>query len=633
MFTDMVGYTALAQRDEFLSLSLLDENRKVLRPTFVAHNGKVIKTIGDAFLVEFSSALDAVRCAYDIQRKSREINISSPREKRFALRIGIHLGDVIEDSEGDILGDAVNVASRIQTLAQEGGVCLTQQVFDNVRNKFDLSLKSIGKQSLKNVDIPIEVYKMVMPWDNVTEEAVPKMAELDKKRIAVLPFVNMSADPADAYFADGMTEEVISTLSNIKELRVISRTSVMHYKNTSKKLPDIGLELNAGTVLEGSVRKIGNTVRITVQLVDTIEDRHLWARNYDRELSNVFVIQSEIAQQVADALSVQLVTETKERITKGSTQNTEAFTLYMKGLYANNQTDAKKAVEYFKLAIELDPHFAAAYAALSDCYCYLAGVALPEREAFPKAKQYALKAEELDSNSAEAHTSLAIVSIQYDWNWLTAESEFKRAIELNPSYSTAHQWFGAYLAVRGRFDEAISENKKAEELDPLSSFIKWQLGYLYSLANMFDASEIKCSQSIDLNPKDGWGHNAMGLLYIQRSMLPQAIAELETAVRLSGPNPAFLASLGYAYAISGRKEQAFKTIEDLMNLDKNGFVTSFEVAAVYLGLKEKDRALDYVEKAFEERDGWMAFAFRNYVFDSIRSEPRFVKVLQKMGLL
>ena len=261
MFTDIVGYTALGQRDEFLSLALLDENRKMLRPIFVDHNGREIKTVGDSFLVEFSSALDAVRCAYEIQIRSREYNLSLPEEKRVVLRIGLHVGDVIEDNEGDILGDAVNVASRIQSLSQPGGACLTQQVFDHVHNKFGLPLRSMGKQSLRNVSTPVEVYEIVMPWDTAAENTATRMVEPDKKRIAVLPFVNMSADPSDAYFADGMTEEIISTLSNVRELRVISRTSIMHYKNTNKKLSEIGLELNVGTVLEGSVRKAGNTVQ------------------------------------------------------------------------------------------------------------------------------------------------------------------------------------------------------------------------------------------------------------------------------------------------------------------------------------------------------------------------------------
>ena len=274
MFTDMVGYTALGQRNESLSLALVEEQRKLIRPILARHNGREVKTIGDAFLVEFLSALDAVRCAYDIQRAVREFNISLPEERRVHLRVGVHLGDVVE-SGGDISGDAVNVASRIEPLAEDGGVCVTRQVYDHVQNKFELKLASLGVKPLKNVNTPIEVYKMMMPWE--AEKSTPS-PQLDKKRIAVLSFANMSQDPADGYFADGMTEELITSLSAVRELTVIARTSIMKYKGSQKGASEVGRELNAGTLIEGSVRKAGNRVRITAQLIDTSTEGHLWRR-------------------------------------------------------------------------------------------------------------------------------------------------------------------------------------------------------------------------------------------------------------------------------------------------------------------------------------------------------------------
>jgi len=256
MFTDMVGYTALGQRDESLSLALVEEQRKLLRPIFKRHNGKEINTMGDAFLVDFPNALDAVRCAYDVQRTSREFNISQPPERRIRLRIGLHLGDVLE-SHGDISGDAVNVASRIHSLAEDGGICVTRQVYDQVQNKFDLPLKSLGSRSLKNVSAPLEVYRMVLPWER---EQKSTAAQLETSRVAVLPFANISPDPNDSYFADGITEEIISTLSGVSGLNVVSRTSVMGYKGTTKRVKEIGGELEAGSVLEGSFRKAGNRI-------------------------------------------------------------------------------------------------------------------------------------------------------------------------------------------------------------------------------------------------------------------------------------------------------------------------------------------------------------------------------------
>ena len=325
MYTDMVGYTALGQRNESLSLALVDEQRKLVRPVLVRHGGREVKTMGDAFLVEFPSALDAVRCAYDIQRATREFNIPLPEERRVRLRVGIHLGDVVE-SQGDISGDAVNVASRIESMAEDGGVCLTRQVFDHVQNKFDLQLTSLGTRTLKNVSMPLELYKVKMPWE---QEKPAETPQFEKTRIAVLPFANMSPDPGDEYFADGTTEEMISTLSNISNLTTISRTSVMQYKGVRKNLPDIGRELRAGSILEGSVRKSGSRVRITVQLIDAVEDKHVWAQSYDRELQDVFAVQSDVAKNVAEALRVKLLAREASQIQKKPTENMDAYLAYL----------------------------------------------------------------------------------------------------------------------------------------------------------------------------------------------------------------------------------------------------------------------------------------------------------------
>ena len=327
MFTDMVGYTALGQRNESLSLALVEEQRKLIRPILARHNGREIKTIGDAFLVEFLSALDAVRCAYDIQRAVREFNISLPEERRVHLRVGVHLGDVVE-SGGDISGDAVNVASRIEPLAEDGGVCVTRQVYDHVQNKLELKLVSLGVKPLKNVSMPIEVYKMMMPWS--VETSAPSN-QPDKKRIAVLPFANMSPDPNDQYFADGITEEIISIVSGISGLSVISRTSVMGYKGTTKKLGEIGRELDVGSILEGSFRKAGNRIRITTQLIDVVGDKHLWAQNYDKNLDDIFAVQSEIAEKVAGELKIRLVESEKRTLEKKPTENIEAYSNFLRG--------------------------------------------------------------------------------------------------------------------------------------------------------------------------------------------------------------------------------------------------------------------------------------------------------------
>ena len=329
MFTDIVGYTALSQADEASTLFLLEEHRVLLRSIFPRHNGREVKTIGDAFLVEFSSALEAVTCSADIQTAMHDRNAGLPPEKRIQIRVGIHVGDVVH-AQGDILGDAVNVSSRIEPLAQPGGVCISAQVYDQVRNKIGLPLEKVEGKTLKNVNIPVEVYRIVMPWEIETKTDV---AELDVRRVAVLPLKNMSPDPNDEYFAEGMTEELITSLATVTDLTVIARTSTMQYKNSTKRIGEIGRELNAGTLIEGSVRKAGNKVRITVQLIDARNEGHLWVQSYDKQLDDVFAIQSEVAQKVAEALKVRLSDAGLKRIEKGATSNPEAHTLYLKGMF------------------------------------------------------------------------------------------------------------------------------------------------------------------------------------------------------------------------------------------------------------------------------------------------------------
>jgi len=350
MFTDMVGYTSLGQTDESLSIALVEEQKKLIRPILSRHNGREVKTMGDSFLVEFTNALDGARCAYDIQRASREFNFSKPRDARIRLRVGLHVGDV-EETNGDIYGDTVNVASRIDALAEDGGVCLTHQVHDQVRNKFDLPMKSLGTISLKNVNDPIEVYRILLPWD----QEKSSLEHFDRHRIAVLPFSNMSTDLSDEYFADGLTEEMITELSRVPGLRVIGRTSAMVYKNARKSLHEIGNELKVGSLLEGSVRKSGNKLRITAQLIDAGTEEHLWADKFDKDVGEVFAIQSDIATNVAHTLQVKL---SKPFEPKRREEDLEAYTLYLKGRFLWNRRSEpmiRQALAMFESIVHKNP--------------------------------------------------------------------------------------------------------------------------------------------------------------------------------------------------------------------------------------------------------------------------------------
>ncbi len=633
MFTDMVGYTALGQKNESLALALVEEQRKLLRPIFTRHKGREIKAVGDAFLVEFLSALDAVRCAYDIQRATREFNVSLPGEERVRLRIGVHLGDVVE-SRGDISGDAVNVASRIEPLAEDGGVCLTRQVYDHVQNKFDLPLVSLGTMSLKNVSAPVELYKMIMPWG---EEKATPLTQLDKKRIAVLPFANISPDPQDGYFADGLTEELISTISNMHELSVISRTSAMRYKGGHKTVAEIGRELNVGTVLEGSVRKASNRVRISTQLIDVQSDRPLWSQTYEKELLDVFAIQSDVAHRLARALKVQMLTKEKLRIGKKMTANAEAYTHYLKGrLYWNqrSQEGLNRAIDYFKLVIKKDPNYALAYSGLADCHALLAVYGyLAPREAFAASKELATKALELDDSLSEVHTSLAYAVSGNDWDWTRAEKEYKEAIGLNPNYATASHWYAIFLATRGRIDEATTKITRAQELDPYSAIINVNVGSILLLAGRQDQAIEQFRKALTIDPDFAVGHVFLGLAHLRNYMADEAIAEIQRAVTLSGGSPLARANLAYAYALAGMKDRANEVLNGLTENSKKGYVSPFLLAIIYAGMGEEDGVLTSLEKACEEHHSIPTNLFFSIPLQvNLGSNPRRVALLKKMGL-
>jgi adenylate cyclase len=632
MFTDMVGYTALGQKNESLSLALVEEQRKLIRPILARHNGREIKTIGDAFLVEFPNALDAVRCAYDIQRATREFNISIPEERRIHLRVGLHLGDVVE-SEGDISGDAVNVASRIEPLAEDGGVCLTKQVYDHVQNKFELPLESLGSKSLKNVSAPLEIYRIVMPWG---EGKVIQQTQLDKNRIAVLPFANMTPDPQDEYFADGMTEELIDRLSQVRELKVIARTSVMSYKKKEKKVAEIGRELGVGTLVEGSVRKAGNRIRVTVQLISTSTEEHLWSSRYDRDLDDIFVVQTDIAERVVGALKVQLLPSEKKAIEKTPTTSKEAYVLYLKGRYHWNERSLesmKTAIEYFEKAISEDPSFALAYVGLADSHLTLINQgAMKPPEFAQRIKSWVEKALELDSSLAEAHATLGLMLVMRFWDWRRAEFEFKRSIELNPAYPTARQYYGLCLLLSGRSDEGLEQLGKGLELDPFSLIIN--IDYAWGLVLVGrDAEGIEhAMKTLALDPSFAIGHYVLGLFYSHGAQLEKAVVEFKKALEIIPGFPISLAMLGHAYGTMGRKEDAAKILTELKETSSKEYIPPAYIAMVEFGLGMKEDAFRHLNEAFDERSDMLILLRSLPGFEDMRADERVRGLLTRMGL-
>jgi adenylate cyclase len=640
MFTDMVGYTALGQRNESLSLALVNEQRNLLRPIFKRHHGREIKTIGDAFLAEFPSALDATRCAYDIQRATREFNFTLPEGRRIVLRIGLHLGDVVESGNGDISGDAVNVASRIEPIAEHEGVCLTRQVYDHVRNKFEVPLQSLGFKALKNVSEPLEVFKMVMPWHEHGLSVQPSADELDKRRVAVLPFSNMSPDPNDEYFADGMTEELISAVSLIPELSVISRTSVMSYKKTlkEKKTIDIGRELNIGTILEGSVRKAGSRVRISVQLIDVQSDKHLWVQNYERELQDLFAVQSDVAQRVASTLKLKLLGGgLLGQIERRGATNSKAYSLYLQGIYERGilertYEDWKRAINYFERAIESDPKYAPAYAGLADCYEELGQDIFNPSEVYPKAKAFAEKALALDDSLPEAHHSLATLLYRYYWDRPGAEREFKRALELNPNSVRTHELYSDFLITAGNFDQSLEHVNRSIELDPLSLEARGERARLFALTGRYDDAIAECNQVLDLDPSRLSNYEWLSIAYAGKQMFDEA---LDAARKLL---PLYKGTIAKAiqaviYFKLGDHAMVEKIQEDMLKLSKEEYISPAILALLYNLVGDTEKSFDELQKALEIRSPHLIYLrSHQFYFGVFRSDVRFQKILDKVGL-
>lgn len=628
MYIDMVGYTALGQRDEELSLAAVEAQRSLLEPVLARHSGRKVKTMGDAFLVEFSNALEAARCAYDVQRATREFNKALPIEKRLHLRVGIHLGDVVE-SQGDILGDAVNVASRIEPLADDGGVCLTQQVYDHVHNKLDLRLVSLGKKILKNVSEQVEVYKMLMPWD---EEKRISSERYEKMRIAVLPFTNMSPDPADEYFADGMTEELITTMSRLPGLQVLARTSVANYKGGAK-LSTIAEELRVGTVLEGSVRKSGNRVRITAQLIDIPTEAHVWSERYDREFDDIFRIQDDIAEKIVDALRLRFATP--QGPVQKRVENIEAYTLYLKGRFMWNKRSREgvlAAIEIFHEAVKVDPEYAQAWSGLADAYSLaFFNDFMSEEEARSKAREAVVKALELDDKLAEAHASLGIMLLG-ELKFEKAQKEFKRAIELNPNYAPAHHWYSNCLVDLGRIRDSTDEIEKAHELDPLSPATAARIGENFIYLGKIDEGISTFDKLTKIDPLYSRTYLFRAVAFMIKNMKEKALADLEASYKLNPDEYLYKGSLAWFHAWFGDIEKAQRLEQELLqNVERSQF-NALYFALYYAILGKADEFFTWIEKAIARKNISVSFIRYTPFCDKVRNDPRFPEIFQKLGL-
>jgi len=603
MFTDIVGYTALMGHDEKKAFELLKKNRELQKPIIEQFNGRWIKELGDGVLASFHTVTEAVLSASEIQKASENI-------AGLKLRIGIHQGEVVFENN-DVFGDGVNIASRLQALAPVGGTWISESAHRNITNKKEIKAKFVGTQSLKNVKEPVTVYEIITDDSNNSSNIATMRSDkkIPEKSIAVLPFVNMSNDTEQEYFSDGMAEEILNSLAHLKDLKVAGRTSTFQFKGKNIDLREVGEQLNVRTVLEGSIRKQGNKIRITAQLINAEDGYHLWSERYDRELDDIFAIQDEIALMITEKLKVILLENDRELIIKLYTQNTVAYELYLKGRYEWGKRTKEgflKSIDYFNQAIHEDQQYSLAYAGMADSYTLLCGYhILSPQASLSKAKTAAEKAMQLNPTLAEAYEATGHIEFLAGFNWQKAEDDYKRAIQLNPGFATAHQRYALILATLGKHAEAVEEIKKAQELDPLSKIINTDAGLIHLLMDNPNKAIDKCKEVLETDPAFSVALFIQGLAYEQIEQTEFAISNFQKAVSASINNPIILSALAHTLAASEDKTEALNILQKLEDLSDEKYVSPYCKAVINAGLGNSDEVFKLLNQAVDDKSVWM----------------------------
>jgi TolB-like protein/class 3 adenylate cyclase len=600
VFTDIVGYTALMGEDEKKAFELLQKNRNIQHPLIVKHSGRFIKELGDGILATFSTATDAVTCSLDIQQSCTTLD-------DLKLRIGIHMGEVIFEN-GDVFGDGVNIAARLQALAPVSGIWISESVYNSISNKREFAAKFMGQESLKNVKELIRVYE-VSSNNIVTTRSnhIPVAKKSNEKSIAVLPFFNMSNDPEQEYFGHGISEEIINSLAHIKDLKVAGRMSSFQFQTIGADLRVVGEKLGVDTVLEGSIRKQGNKLRVTAQLIEVKSGFHLWSEKFDRTMDDIFAIQDEIALAITTQLKVTLLEQEKQTLTRSSTHNAEAYEHYLKGRFCINRRGSNIPLGYqhFQKAIEIDNQFALAYAGLADACLLLAYYSyFPAKEVMPKAKSSAEKAIALDSSLPEPYTSLGFYYTFFEWNWSLGKKNFLKALDVNPDYVTGRFWYGMLYVdwIERDFPEAMYQGNMAIKLDPLSAIAHAIHSVNYYVVKDYDEAIRLCKTALELDGNHYLGHQMMGLAYVGLKKFPDAIESLTHAMKISNGFQWSLFNLAFAYGESGDKQKMRELIDELDSRSKTEYISPFHrgLAAAWDG--DLDLAIEWVKKAMEDRD-------------------------------
>src|SRR6266850_4013893 len=609
---DVVGYSRLMGVDETGTLAAL----KTLQTDFIdgkiaEHQGRTVKLTGDGILVEFPSVVNAVACAAELQRGMRDRNASVPQDRRIEFRIGVNLGDVIVEGE-DIFGDGVNVAARLESIAKPGGIMISGSVRDHVGNRLDLTFEDMGEQTLKNIERPVRVYSVALsdPVARDPEDVAPALQEqLDKERpsIAVLPFNNMSGDPEQEYFSDGITEDIITDLSNVSGLFVVARNTAFTYKGKPVKVQQVGQELGVNFILEGSVRKAGARVRVTGQLISSKDGGHVWAKRFDRDLTDIFAIQDEITHAIVEQLKVKLLPQEKKSIAQAPTDNVEAYTYYLRGrqfMQRHSKSNYQLARRMFARAVDLDPLYARAYAGIADCDSFLflhyhleAGI--------DTILATAAKALGLDDQLAEAHASRGL-ALSLGQRYEEATTEFERAIALDPNSFEAHYFYARACVTQGKLERAAALFERAAENKP-------------------DDFQALCL----LIPM----YRSLGRQQEMERAARRGIERAESELTLHPENPRAAYFGANALATLGEKDRAREWAARALAIDPDDVLIQYNVACVYSLLGDLEQAFDLLERllpnaGYELKHGWIK---HDSDLDPLRSHPRFQKILELIG--
>jgi adenylate cyclase len=632
LFADIEGYTALMQENEQLARLKRRRLKEVLESTITQYNGKVMQYYGDGSLSLFNSAIDSVRSAISIQHQLRQ-------DPTVDLRIGIHTGDVTVEDEA-IYGDGVNVASRIESLSVAGGIFVSEKVYDEVKNQDNITTREMGFFEFKNVKQPVRIFAIAN-----TGIIVPARDEIKGKvkqpgnRLAVLPFVNMSADPENEYFSDGITEELLNALTRVDGLQVTSRTSAFAFKGKNDDVRDIAMQLNVDKILEGSVRKAGNRVRITAQLINGADGYHIWSESYDRNMTDIFEVQDEISGIIANKLRENIAApKKKEKIERSRSKNITAYTYFLKGRHFWNKltpADCRKAIEYFELATAIEPNYAQAYAMRAAAYSYLgsSGQMIPDK-AFEVVLRDANKALELDNRSADGHIARASAYLFYQWKWKEAYDELQQAIQLNPSAVEAYELLAFYHVIMGEKHKGVKVLEDAELLDPMSPAIILSLGSMYMFADQYDDAIRQADKLLEMHPRmrvaielKAWGVGVKG-------DWQAALKLFEEVHRLTGHPLKGLLGMGVVYGILGETDKAMEVIRRLeqRQAEEPDSVIDADLAGVWFGMGDYDKTFYYLNKCIDKRMGPVNYFLEYPVYRELKKDPRYEDLKRRIGI-